>query len=97
MKKIIIVLCLGIFNFFPAIAQVNYSEHIAPIIYEKCTSCHRPGEIAPFSLTNYEEVAAWSGMVQYVTEIKAGALYKGCLIWSVTGRFCQRVCVAIRC
>ena len=34
-------------------APVTFSEHIAPIIYEKCGSCHRPGESAPFSLTNF--------------------------------------------
>jgi len=55
---------------FQVNAQVNYSEHIAPIIYENCTSCHRSGEIAPFALTNYEEAVSWSGMIQYVTEIK---------------------------
>lgn len=48
-------------------AQVNFSEHIAPIIYNNCTSCHRPGEVAPFSLTNYNEVATWAPMIQYVT------------------------------
>lgn len=51
-------------------AQVNFSEHIAPIIYENCTSCHRQGEVGPMSLTNYEEVSAWAPMIQYVTEIK---------------------------
>ena len=36
---------------------INFSEDISPIIYENCTSCHRPGEIASFlPLTNYEEV-----------------------------------------
>ena len=27
-----------------AAPQVNYSEHIASIIYNKCTPCHRSGE-----------------------------------------------------
>ena len=49
---------------------VTYSEHIAPIIYNHCTTCHRPGEIAPFSLTNYSEVSNWAAMIQYVTDIK---------------------------
>jgi hypothetical protein len=49
---------------------VNYSEHIAPIIYKNCTTCHRPGEVGPFSLTNYTEVAAYSKMIKYVTAIK---------------------------
>ncbi len=48
--------------------SVNYSEHIAPIIYNHCTSCHRPGEIGPFPLTNYSEVSSWASMVKYVTQ-----------------------------
>ena len=51
-------------------AQVNFSEHIAPIIYNNCTSCHRPGEIGPQSFTSYQEVADWASTIQYVTEIK---------------------------
>jgi len=51
-------------------AQVTFSEHIAPIIYNHCTSCHRTGEIAPFPLTNYNEVAEWADMIKYVTGIK---------------------------
>ncbi len=70
MKKTIYLLGFVLFMASNADAQVTFSEHIAPIIYNNCTSCHRPGEIAPFSLTNYNEVAAWSNMIQYVTEIK---------------------------
>lgn len=50
--------------------QVTFSEHIAPIIYENCTSCHRTGEVGPMSLTNYDEISNWATMIQYVTEIK---------------------------
>ena len=50
--------------------EVNYSEHIAPIIYEHCTNCHRTGEIGPMPFTNYEEVSAWGGMIEYVTDIR---------------------------
>ncbi len=70
MKPSSILLLLGIMGYFHSDAQVTYSEHIAPIIYNNCTSCHRDGEIAPFSLTNYNEVATWGSMIQYVTEIK---------------------------
>lgn len=48
----------------------NYSEHVAPIIYKHCTSCHRPGEIGPFSLTNYAEVVSKASTIQYATGIK---------------------------
>jgi hypothetical protein len=49
--------------------SITFSEHIAPIIYNQCTNCHRPGEIGPFPLTNYTEVAAYGSMIQYVTDI----------------------------
>lgn len=51
-------------------AQVNFSEHVAPIIYDNCTVCHRAGEIGPMPLTNYDEVKAWGSMIEYVTSIK---------------------------
>jgi Flp pilus assembly protein TadD len=35
--------------------RVTYTEHVAPILYENCASCHRPGQIAPFSLLTYAD------------------------------------------
>ena len=32
------------------------NEQIAPIIYQNCSMCHRPGEAAPFSLLSYHDV-----------------------------------------
>jgi peroxiredoxin len=40
--------------------DVTYAKHIAPILQKRCVSCHREGEIAPFALTEYSDVAAWS-------------------------------------
>lgn len=66
--------CLLFSVFFSALAanaqNVTFSEHIAPIIYNHCTGCHRPGEVAPFPLTNYAEVQSWGAMIEYVTGIK---------------------------
>src|SRR5262245_18642159 len=36
--------------------QVTFNHDIAPIIFEHCSTCHRAGEAAPFSLVTYEEV-----------------------------------------
>lgn len=33
----------------------TFSEHIAPLVYANCTSCHRPGQVAPFSLLTYAD------------------------------------------
>src|SRR5947199_9436491 len=42
----------------PAAAQtVTYSEHIAPLLYNNCVKCHRPNQVAPFSLLTYEDAA----------------------------------------
>ncbi len=50
--------------------QVTFTKDIAPIIYNNCTQCHRPGEIGPFSMTNYDEVRPWAPMIKYVTSIR---------------------------
>jgi mono/diheme cytochrome c family protein len=34
---------------------VTFSEHVAPIIFANCATCHRPGEAAPFSLLSYRD------------------------------------------
>jgi hypothetical protein len=41
-----------------AIAQstpVTFTKDVAPILQQKCQSCHRPGSIAPMTLTTYED------------------------------------------
>ncbi len=48
-------------------SDVTYSKQIARIFQDHCVECHRPGEIGPFSLTNYEEVVGWAEMIREVT------------------------------
>lgn len=48
--------------------QVTFTEHIAPLIYQKCTPCHRPGEAAPFSLITYDDVIAKGKFIGKVTQ-----------------------------
>jgi hypothetical protein len=40
----------------PASETVTYSEHVAPIVQQRCQGCHRPGEHAPFALLTYRDV-----------------------------------------
>jgi hypothetical protein len=51
----------------PDPTPVTFSETIAPILYEHCVTCHRPGEIAPFSLISYEDVARRGARIAEVT------------------------------
>ncbi|MCI4671701.1 MAG: T9SS type A sorting domain-containing protein [Bacteroidia bacterium] len=68
--KLFTVLSLAIILSFQGMhAQVTFTKDIAPIIYNNCTPCHRPGEIGPMPFTNYNEVMNWGGMIAYVTDI----------------------------
>jgi mono/diheme cytochrome c family protein len=40
---------------------------IAPILYHNCASCHRPGEVAPFSLLTYDDAAKRASLIATVT------------------------------
>src|ERR1051325_11408706 len=48
-------------------ATVTFNEQIAPIVYDKCAGCHRPGESGPFPLTSYQEVAKRGKLIAAVT------------------------------
>ena len=42
----------------------TFAEHVAPIIYDNCVECHRPGSIAPMTLIDYETVRAWGPVIK---------------------------------
>lgn len=48
--------------------DVTYSNQVARILNDRCVSCHREGEIAPFPLTNYDEVNGWGEMILEVID-----------------------------
>lgn len=47
---------------------VTWSGEIAGIFQTHCQSCHRPGEIGPFSLLQYEDTIGWGDMIREVVE-----------------------------
>ena len=42
----------------------TFSKDVAPVLYEHCTTCHRPGEVAPMSLLTYEEARPWARAIR---------------------------------
>jgi len=48
--------------------EVTYSKHIAPMVQERCVSCHREGGGAPFALTDYKSVSRKAGTILRVVE-----------------------------
>lgn len=46
--------------------DVTYANQIARLLQNRCVECHRDGEVAPFALTSYEEVAGWAPTMREV-------------------------------
>ena len=69
MMRLNICFLLGL-NFLCSDLTAQSFEDVSEIIFNKCSVCHRPGEIGPMPFTNYEEVKSWSGMIKRVTQEK---------------------------
>jgi mono/diheme cytochrome c family protein len=46
---------------------VTWAEHVAPIVYDNCVTCHRPGQVAPMSLLSYDQARPWAKSIAKVT------------------------------
>jgi peroxiredoxin len=44
----------------PEKGNITYSNQISRIVQARCVQCHRAGQIAPFALTNYNDVSSWA-------------------------------------
>ncbi|HEY8748663.1 MAG TPA: hypothetical protein VIM11_11860 [Tepidisphaeraceae bacterium] len=54
-----------------ALSPVTFNKDVAPIIFNNCASCHRPGEVAPFSLLDYANVRKHAKEIAELTESHA--------------------------
>jgi tetratricopeptide (TPR) repeat protein len=48
--------------------QVTFNRDIAPIVFQYCAPCHRPGEAGPFPLLTYEDTAKFARQITVITE-----------------------------
>ena len=44
--------------------DVTFNKDVAPIFFQHCVACHRPGNIAPMSLLSYKEARPWAAAIQ---------------------------------
>jgi mono/diheme cytochrome c family protein len=60
---------LGAFLAATASAQapLTFAHDIAPIVYQNCAPCHRPGEAGPFPLLSYQDVKKHAPEIADVT------------------------------
>jgi hypothetical protein len=47
---------------------ITFTHDIAPIVYADCVSCHRPGQVAPFSLMSYNDLKKRADQIVTVTQ-----------------------------
>jgi hypothetical protein len=46
--------------------KISYSEQIAPLLADNCVTCHRPGGIGPFAMSDYTIVQGFAPMIREV-------------------------------
>ena len=42
----------------------TFSKDVAPIMFNNCATCHRAGEVAPMTLTSYEDARPWAKVIK---------------------------------
>jgi hypothetical protein len=45
-------------------AGPTFTRDVAPIMFSRCATCHREGEVAPMSLLTYEQVRPWARAIK---------------------------------
>lgn len=50
-----------------ASGKVTYHRDVERILQQRCQSCHRPGQVAPFSLLTYKDARNWAGEIKQFT------------------------------
>lgn len=66
MKKVLFILSMSVIS-FSLKGQSTFND-IAPILYKNCTSCHRPGGGAPFSMLSYPSTSPWTTSIVNVLQ-----------------------------
>ena len=51
-------------------SKISYAHDIAPMIQQKCATCHQAGGIGPMPLTNYQQIQAFAPMIREVLRTK---------------------------
>jgi mono/diheme cytochrome c family protein len=45
----------------------TFNEHVAQILYENCSACHRPGGPGPFALLGYDDARVRADLIATMT------------------------------
>jgi Copper type II ascorbate-dependent monooxygenase, C-terminal domain len=69
MQSNVLIGCIISAALFPAgifaeTPKPTFAKDIAPILYARCATCHRPGEVAPMSLMSYTDARPWARAIK---------------------------------
>ncbi|NKB33004.1 MAG: redoxin domain-containing protein [Pseudomonadales bacterium] len=51
-------------EFAAQLDSLSYANDIAPILEQRCVTCHQEGGIAPFAMNNHQMIQGWSPMIR---------------------------------
>src|SRR5580698_9939113 len=68
MNRVLVLICAAGALQLGAADKPTFTETIAPILYRNCTTCHRPGQAAPFSLIAYDDAKKRGSLIAAVTQ-----------------------------
>ena len=49
----------------------TFTRDVAPIMFTKCASCHRPGEVAPMALLSFADARPWASAIKQKVSTRA--------------------------
>jgi hypothetical protein len=49
---------------------VTFHKDVFPLLQKNCQSCHRPGQIGPFSMLTYKEVRPWAKAIKAAVSLR---------------------------
>src|ERR1700688_4448701 len=49
-------------------SQITFNKDIAPVFFQHCATCHRPGESGPFPLLSYKDAKSHARQIAAVTQ-----------------------------
>jgi hypothetical protein len=51
-------------------SPVTFTKDVLPILQKNCQNCHRPGQVAPMSLTTYKETRPWAKAIKAAVTLR---------------------------
>ena len=55
---------LALLTYSASAAVPTFTAEVAPLLYQHCTTCHHPNDLAPMSFLTYQQVKPWAAAIR---------------------------------